>query len=126
MTAPEGRIRYGSGDKLRTLNLVMIGVDVAGTEMLPPMDAMEELDVMACADPNPVTRGFFSERYPDSHVYDNAEAMCKDPDVEVVWISSPNRFHAEHAILAAQHGKHIVVEKPMAINLEQAEQMCDA
>src|SRR5262249_34594260 len=38
-----------------------------------------------------------------------------------VWISSPNRFHAEHAILAARHGKHIVLEKPMAISLAEAQ-----
>src|SRR5574341_2212541 len=85
MTATEGRIRYQDGTKLRTLNLGMIGVGVGGTEMLPPMDAMDELNVMACADINPVTRGFFSERYPESHVYETAEELCKDPDVEVVW-----------------------------------------
>jgi phthalate 4,5-cis-dihydrodiol dehydrogenase len=126
MTATEGRIRYQDGQKLRTLNLGMIGVGVGGTEMLPPMDAMEELNVMACADPNPVTRGFFAERYPDSHVYESAEEMCADPDVEVVWISSPNRFHAEHAIIAAKAGKHIVVEKPMALSMKQAEEMVEA
>src|SRR5215217_7854728 len=126
MTATEGRIRYQDGQKLRTLNLGMIGVGVGGTEMLPPMDAMDELNVMACADPNPVTRGFFSERYPESHVYETAEEMCADPDVEVVWISSPNRFHAEHAITAAKAGKHIVVEKPMALSMKQAEEMVEA
>ncbi|MFN0074461.1 MAG: Gfo/Idh/MocA family oxidoreductase [Chloroflexota bacterium] len=126
MTATEGRVRYADGTKLRTLKLGMIGVGVGGTEMLPPMDAMEELDVMACADVNAEIRANFKQRYPEAHVYDSVEGLCKDPDVEVVWISSPNRFHAEHAIIAAQHGKHIVVEKPMALSMQQAEEMVEA
>src|SRR5581483_8086417 len=47
-------------------------------------------------------------------------------NVEAVWISSPNRFHAAHTITAAEHGKHVVVEKPMAINLAEAEHMVEA
>ncbi len=128
MTATEGRIRYGDADaaKLRQLKIGMIGVGVGGTEMLPPMDAMPELDLMAGADINPLTRERFKQRYPNARVYDSAEAMCQDPDLEAVWISTPNRFHAEHTILAANHGKHVVVEKPMALSLQQAEQMIEA
>lgn len=126
MSVSEGRIRYSSQTPLKTLKIGMIGVGVGGTEMLPPMDAMPELELFAGADVNPETRGFFKERYPDARVYDSAEAMCKDPDLEAVWVSTPNRFHAEHAILAANHGKHVVVEKPMALNLKEAEAMIEA
>ena len=52
--------------------------------------------------------------------------MCADPDVEAVWVSTPNRFHAPHTIIAANAGKHVVVEKPMAISLQEAEQMIEA
>src|SRR5215207_6627650 len=126
MTTTESKSGGKPAGAKRTLKVGMIGVGVGGAEMLPAMEAMEEIDLFAGADVVPTTRERFKERYPDARVYDSAEAMCKDPDLEAVWISSPNRFHAEHTILAAQHGKHIVVEKPMAINLEQAEQMCDA
>jgi phthalate 4,5-cis-dihydrodiol dehydrogenase len=43
-----------------------------------------------------------------------------------VWVSTPNRFHAAHSIIAANHGKHVVVEKPMAVTLVEAEQMIEA
>ena len=46
-----------------------------------------------------------------------AEALCSDPDVEVVYIATPHGLHAEHAVLAARHGKHVLVEKPMALDL---------
>ncbi len=126
MTVTQGRSSGGAAGPLRTLKMGMIGVGVGGTEMLPAMDAMPELELFAGADINPETRARFKERYPDARVYESAEAMCKDPDLEAVWVSSPNRFHAEHAILAANHGKHIVVEKPMALDLKQAAAMIEA
>lgn len=112
--------------KTRALKIGMIGIGVGGAEILPAMEAMETIDLMAGADVVPETLERFKQRYPSAKTYSSAEALCQDPDVEAVWISSPNRFHAEHTILAANHGKHVVVEKPMAINLVQAEQMCEA
>ena len=50
---------------------------------------------------------------------------CEDKDVEAVWISTPNRFHAEHTITAARNGKHVLIEKPMAISLKETEQMVE-
>lgn len=113
------------GAPVRKLKMGMIGIGVGGTEMLPAMEAMEELDLIAGADPNPTTLERFKARY-GARTYTSAEALCQDPDVEAVWVSSPNRFHAEHAILAANNGKHVVVEKPMAVSLQEAEQMIEA
>jgi phthalate 4,5-cis-dihydrodiol dehydrogenase len=106
--------------------MAMVGIGVGGAEILPAMEATDSIDLMAGADINPVTRERFKQRYPNTRVYDSIEALCNDPDVDGVWISSPNRFHAEHAIVAANHGKHVVVEKPMALSLQQAEDMVRA
>jgi phthalate 4,5-cis-dihydrodiol dehydrogenase len=110
----------------KRLKMGMIGIGVGGAEMLPAMEAMPEIDLMGGADINPVTRQRFKERYPNTRVFESAEALCADPEVEAVWISSPNRFHAEHTVLAANHGKHVVVEKPMALSMQQAEEMVRA
>lgn len=126
MTTTQSRAGGTPAGAKRRLKIGMIGIGVGGAEMLPAMDAMPEIDLFAGADVVPTTRDRFKQRYPDARVFDSAEALCKDPDVEAVWISSPNRLHAEQTILAARHGKHIVVEKPMAVNLEQAEKMCEA
>lgn len=124
-TARETAAGTGGAAK-RPLRMGMIGIGVGGAEMLLLMEVAPEIDLMAGADINPVTRQRFKERYPNARVYESAEALCSDPDVEAVWISSPNRFHAEHTILAANHGKHVVVEKPMALSLAQAEEMVRA
>jgi phthalate 4,5-cis-dihydrodiol dehydrogenase len=107
------------------LRLGVIGIGVGAAEMLPPMENADFIDLFAGADINPDVRNRFAERYPNARVYASAEEMVKDPDVEAVWISTPNMYHAPMTILAAQHGKHVVVEKPMALNLKQAEEMVE-
>lgn len=90
------------------------------------MDSMSEIQLVACADVVAETRQRFKERYPEATAYDSAEALCADANVEAVWVSTPNQFHAPHAILAAQHGKHVVVEKPMATSMDETTQMIEA
>jgi predicted dehydrogenase len=46
--------------------------------------------------------------------------------VDVVCVNSPNALHAEHAILAARAGKHVIVEKPLAVNLDEGRAMLEA
>ena len=112
--------------RTRTLKIGMIGIGVGGAEILPAMEAMDTIDLVAGADVVPETLERFKQRYQGAKTYMSAEELCRDPDVEAVWISSPNRFHTEHTILAATAGKHVVVEKPMAINLADADRMVEA
>jgi phthalate 4,5-cis-dihydrodiol dehydrogenase len=111
---------------VRSLKVGIIGIGVGGAEILPAMEAMATIDLMAGADVVPATLEHFKKRFPGARTYESAQALCSDPDVEAVWVSSPNRFHAEHTILAASHGKHVVVEKPMAVTLQDAERMVEA
>ena len=111
---------------VRSLKIGIIGIGVGGAEILPAMESMDTIDLVAGADVVPATLERFKERFPQARTYQSAEALCQDSEVEAVWVSSPNRFHAEHTILAASHGKHVVVEKPMAVTLQDAERMVEA
>jgi phthalate 4,5-cis-dihydrodiol dehydrogenase len=110
----------------RSLRLGVIGVGVGAAEILPAMEAMEQIELAAGADLSQNVLERFKGRYPKARTYESAEALCNDPDIDVVWISTPNQFHAPHAILAANHGKHVVVEKPMATSMKEAEAMVEA
>ena len=103
-------------NEIKPLKLGVIGVGVGAAEMLPPMERASYIDLFAGADIDPDVRERFKARYPNARVYASAEELVADPDVEAVWISTPNRFHAPMTILAANHGKHVVVEKPMALD----------
>ena len=108
------------------LRLGVLGIGVGAAEMLPPMENAAFVDLFAGADIDPDVRKRFGECYPSARVYASAEEMVADPDVEAVWISTPNMYHAPMTILAAEHGKHVVVEKPMALDIRQAEAMVEA
>lgn len=81
--------------------------------------------LVAICDNDPSRRDAARQRYNVS-AYDSLDAMLADPAIEVVTVLTPSGMHAEHAIAAAAAGKHVVVEKPMALRLEDADAMIAA
>jgi phthalate 4,5-cis-dihydrodiol dehydrogenase len=125
VNAPEIQPRLADASPQRLLRVAIAGLGVASTQILPAMERMADIRLVAAADPRPDARAAFETRY-HGRAYPTVEALCADPDVEAIWVSTPNQFHAQHTILAAQHGKHVVVEKPMALSLAECEQMVAA
>ncbi|MCH8974205.1 MAG: Gfo/Idh/MocA family oxidoreductase, partial [Chloroflexi bacterium] len=76
----------------KRLRMGIIGIGVGATQIMPQMEAMPEMDIVAGADTNPRVREAFGARYEEARVYDSAEALCADPDVDAVWVSTPNNF----------------------------------
>jgi predicted dehydrogenase len=64
---------------------------------------------------------------PDRNIYnyDTMEKMADNPDIDVVYVVTPNALHADHTIKAAKAGKHVLCEKPMEASVEKCEQMID-
>lgn len=58
--------------------------------------------------------------------FTDLEEMCEHGSVDAVWVATPNDLHAEHTIISANHGKHVICEKPMAISIEEANRMVEA
>ncbi|MEA2640331.1 MAG: phthalate 4,5-cis-dihydrodiol dehydrogenase [Chloroflexota bacterium] len=108
----------------RTLKFGVIGIGNAGGGVLSMMRAMPEIDIVAVADVRPHALQAFEREF-GGRGYDSVEKLCQDPEVEAVWVATPNPYHAPHTIMAAQHGKHVVVEKPMALSLQEAEAMIE-
>jgi phthalate 4,5-cis-dihydrodiol dehydrogenase len=107
------------------LRMGLAGIGSVSRTVLPELEHAPNVKLAAVADVRQEPLDRCREKY-GCETYSSVEAMCEDPNVDAIWICTPNMFHAEHAIIAAEHGKHVICEKPMAINLEQAQQMVDA
>jgi phthalate 4,5-cis-dihydrodiol dehydrogenase len=109
----------------RTLNIGVVGLGLAAASVTPAMAAMPHVNLVAGADINPRALQAFQEKY-GAKTYTTIEALCDDPDIDTVWIATPNTLHCPHTVLAAERGKHVIVEKPMAISLAEADRMIEA
>src|SRR6516225_2208704 len=82
------------------------------------------LKAVAARDPENTKR--FAHKWGYQSHYTDWRQLVNDPEIDVVDIASPNDTHAEIGIAAAQAGKRILCEKPLARNLQEAQQMVDA
>lgn len=110
---------------IKPVRLGMIGLGAATVPVLRVMARSPLIKLVAAADLRPQSLAAFREQF-GGNTYERVEDLCADPAVEAVWIATPNQFHCPHAVMAANHGKHVFVEKPMALSVEEAQQMVDA
>ncbi len=103
------------------LRFGVIGLGVGASSILPTLALSPFSELRAGADINRDVRTRVSTLYPDITVYDSAERICEDPNLDAIWISTPNKLHAEHAICAAKNGKHVIISKPMTTSMKEAE-----
>jgi dihydrodiol dehydrogenase / D-xylose 1-dehydrogenase (NADP) len=76
--------------------------------------------LQACAARSLSSAQDFAKAHGVATAYGSYEELCKDPAVDIVYVGTLHTSHAEHAQLALAHGKHVVVEKPMAMNAREA------
>jgi phthalate 4,5-cis-dihydrodiol dehydrogenase len=103
------------------LRLAVAGLGLAGSFMIRAAAAHPHIQLCAGMDPLPRPRSHFAQEF-GAPVYSDFAELCRDPLVEAIYIASPHRFHAAQAIEAMEQGKHVLVEKPLALTIEQ----CDA
>lgn len=107
------------------LRLGIAGLGRAFTLMLPTLLADPRVRIVAGTDPRPEAGRALAAAC-GARVHADVAALCADPGVEAVYVATPHQWHAEHVRLAAARGKHVLVEKPMAISLAQCRAMVDA
>lgn len=107
------------------MRLGIAGLGVASTQILPPISTLPFIKVTAAADTRTDALAKFREAY-RGETFTSVEAMCASSKVDAVYVATPNQLHAQHAIAAANHKKHVIVEKPMALSIEECEAMNQA
>lgn len=104
------------------LRLGVVGLGRAFMSMLPSLIAHPLVRITAATDMRKDTLEKFAGDF-EAKSYESMERLCGDPSVDAVYIATPHQFHADQVILAARHGKHAIVEKPMALSIEECEAM---
>lgn len=88
--------------------------------------AVEGVEVHAVCDLNEEEARFFADKFGAKQVVTDYKALCAMDKLDAISIAVPNFLHAPMAICALEHGKHVLVEKPMAPTVAEAEQMVAA
>ena len=110
---------------MKTISIGVAGLGRAFSLMAPTFAGEARVRLVAAADPRPEARARFEADF-GGRTYATVEALCADPGVDAVYVATPHQHHAAHTILAAAAGKHVLVEKPMALGLDECAAMSAA
>ena len=108
-----------------TLRVGIIGLGGGASAMIPKFARNPSYHVAAAADIDQGQLDAFSSQY-EGKTFLSAQELCDSSEVEAIYIATPNQFHTEHVIMALNGGKHVLIEKPMTLNLTDADAMIEA
>lgn len=100
---------------------------IANGKHMPSLKKLSDVEMVAFCDIVPERAEKAAKEYgtPDAEVYTDYKELLKDPAITTVHVCTPNRAHSFITVDALEAGKHVICEKPMAINYEEAMKMVD-
>ena len=99
---------------------------IATAAILPAFQSIASARVLAVASRDTSRAAAVATEFNIERTYSSYQALLDDTDIQAVYIALPNHLHAEWTIRAAQAGKHVLCEKPLAMSVIECEQMMDA
>jgi len=118
--------------RIQIMKKVKIGIigcgGIANGKHMPSLKKLDNVEMVAFCDIIVERAEAAKKQYgtPDAAVYEDYRELLKDESIEVVHVCTPNRAHSFITVDALEAGKHVMCEKPMAINSEEAKKMLDA
>jgi predicted dehydrogenase len=91
--------------------------------MAPALGRAADTKLVAVASRDPGRAEAFAAKHGAKRAYNSIERLLADPELDVLYIATPNNMHCEETILAAKAGKHVYCEKPMALTVADCETM---
>lgn len=110
---------------MRTVNVGVIGVGAMGENHVRVYNKMEEANLVAVSDVSERALKKIEKKY-GAKGYTEYSELLENPEIEAVSVCVPTTFHHAAVMEAIKHGKHVLVEKPIAFTLEEAEEMIAA
>jgi len=110
--APRGTLRWG-----------LLSTAPINRHLIPAIRAAGRAELLAVASRSADTAAAYAAEWGIPRAYGGYESLLADPDVDVVYISTPHSLHAEWTVRAAQAGKHVLCEKPLALTVADCERI---
>ena len=105
------------------VKIAQIGCGYWGPNLLRNFQNNEHCDVVAVADPSKSSRDKLQSLYPHLRLLETPDSLFTDPSIEGLIIAAPARFHFSLTKTALEAGKDVLVEKPLALNYSEGEQL---
>lgn len=109
-----------------TVGIGLIGSQFISTIHVEALKSVPDAMVIAVMSPSKGNAKAFADRHSIPHSFTDLDAMLRMQEIDMVVIGAPNNTHCTITLKAAAAGKHVVVEKPMCVNLSEADQMIKA
>ncbi|MDX5422019.1 MAG: Gfo/Idh/MocA family oxidoreductase [Hymenobacteraceae bacterium] len=115
----------------RKLGIALVGLgDYSTNQLAPALQETEHCYLAGIVTGTPSKAETWKKKYniPEKNVYnyETMDQVAQNPDIDVIYIVLPNGMHAEYTIKAANAGKHVICEKPMATSVEDCQRMIEA
>lgn len=104
----------------------VIGYGLFGFHHSRAVAAGSNTRLLAIAAKSDASRDRASEDHPEATIYEDYRALLKREDIELVHVVAPNQLHFEIAAAALEHGKHLLLEKPMALSVAECDQLIES
>ena len=105
---------------------VMGAARIASAALLKPAQSQSAAAIVAIAARDRARASEMARQWSIPHVHDNYEALITDPSIDAIYVALPNSLHAEWTLRAIAQGKHVLCEKPFALNATEAARVADA
>lgn len=109
----------------RKLRLGFVGIGWWSNTLAEAALKSSRIEIAACHSRSGEKRADFAKKYGASN-HDSFEGLLADPGVDAVVLTTPHSAHADQAVAAAEAGKHVLVEKPMALSVADCRRMIAA
>ncbi|AGX06493.1 hypothetical protein B14911_03299 [Bacillus sp. NRRL B-14911] len=107
------------------MNFAIVGCGFIAKKHAAAIDKTDAARLVAVCDKVPATMEFYKKEY-DAEPYTELEQMLEVDDIDIVCICTPSGFHASIAVQIAEAKKHIIVEKPIAMSIEDTDKIIGA
>lgn len=108
------------------IRFAIAGLGSAGIALIGPVMRNPVFRLAAVADSSPEVCARFSADFPETMVFSSVDALVDNDAADVVFIATPTHLHTDHVAAVIRGGKHVISEKPIATNLDDAHSMIEA